>query len=139
MKQHGDKFAITIDVTTSESNADKDFFSRVETIDQNDLPEFEELQLKDENIDLYDHDFMMLYAMDGNNSRGITTSVCVDGRAVDISLGKGIRIPDYITGTFISALLMKTAIWKRHNRSFSRNKKKYSTPRRLMTGSTKCL
>ena len=101
LKQHGEKFCITIDTDVTESNPDRGFYSDTQTITEKDLPDLQEKEIKDIHLNLFNEPFKLLYTVAENYSGTLVTSICVDERAIDIPLLKTEKIPEKISGIFL--------------------------------------
>ena len=63
LKQHGEKFCITIDTDVTESNPDRGFYSDTQTITEKDLPDLQEKEIKDIHLNLFNEPFKLLYTV----------------------------------------------------------------------------
>ena len=101
MKESDTPFHITIDTDVSQENREKQFFSDTQTIQIDDLPNLKEKIILESNIDLFNPSFRILYNVKEDYHEGISTSICVDNRAIDIPLLKNERIPERLGGVFL--------------------------------------
>ncbi len=101
LKKKNESFCITIDTEVTEQNKEKGFFSDTQTITENDLPELKEKVIKTDNIDFFDDTFTLLYTVEENYYKKISTAICVDERAYEINLLKSEKIPEKISGIFL--------------------------------------
>lgn len=101
LKQHGEKFCITIDTDVTEPNPDRGFYSDRQTITETDLPDLLEREIKDVHLNLFNEPFKLLYAIEEKYSGTLVTSICVDERAIDIPLLRTEKIPEKVSGIFL--------------------------------------
>lgn len=101
LKKNKESFCITIDTDVTDQNIEKEFISDTQTITEDDLPELKEKIIKNENIDFFDDTFTILYNVEESYTEKISTAICVDQRAIEISLLKSEKIPEKISGIFL--------------------------------------
>lgn len=91
-KTKGDVLSIIINLATSESNQEKEFYNKSSILTLNDVPELncESLLLND--IDIHDP-FNIYYNIAHEGPRKLTTKICVDGRALPLKLLSPESIP----------------------------------------------
>lgn len=101
MKQINEDFEIIIETDVTEENRDKHFYSDIQTIKLDDLPDLEEKIISDTHIDLFNESFTILYSLKDSYDEKISTSICVDNRAIDFPILKNETIPGNISGVFL--------------------------------------
>lgn len=101
MKETGIRFTIQIETDVLEENRDNQFYSDSVSITEADLPEMEEIIIKDTGLDLFDDELKMLYTVDEDYNGRVSTAICVDERAIEIQILKNEKIPEKINGIFL--------------------------------------
>lgn len=104
-KEKGDHLVINIKLETKESNNTVGFISSEETLSLDDLPKLEKITISDPCIDLL-RSIDIYYSIDHNihKTKSISSSICVDGRALNFDIMPLESVPDgyHIIFLFIS-------------------------------------
>ena len=85
-RRQGRSFLIRLDLQTSESNSQKDFFSGAETITPADLPTLTEVQIQDPLLDAYEGVEMFYRVESGMGQQTFLIAASIDGRTIPIQL-----------------------------------------------------
>lgn len=94
-KEKGDNLVIKIQSEIKEPNETADFISSSESLTLDDLPRLEKEIISDPNIDLL-HSIAVYYSIENDISKvkSITSSICVDGRAMNFDIMPVDSVPD---------------------------------------------
>lgn len=102
LKQQQKDFCLSVTLSTEEENRSKGFYSDTVTMSLNDLPSLQEQIIRDPGLDLFETEFKLLYLVETNNyTDKPITAICVDGRAVELSILNDTSIPAGTNAVFL--------------------------------------
>lgn len=94
-KEKGEQLLIKIKLETKESNESTDFISSEEILTLDDLPVLEKITISDPHIDLIRSiDVYYSIEYDAKKQKSISSSICVDGRALSFDIMPIESVPD---------------------------------------------
>lgn len=100
-KRNKNDFKITIQLETTKTNQQKDFYSEIQRITPNDVPELETKPITDITVHAFAEITMQYRLRQGMGDNLRLTAVCVDGRTIPINLLAPNAIPQNHSAIFL--------------------------------------
>ncbi len=101
LREENKELALTIEVNTETPEPRHEFYSEKIVVTLNDLPEFESASVAGALPDLFNEDFRVLYRFEEHSTQPSSFFLCVDGRALKISLTDSFRMPTGVSARFL--------------------------------------
>lgn len=101
-RAEGKAFQIDISLDVLKPNWSKGFVSGRETLTYQDLPNLKSVSFSIETLDLFQQDFTLLYVVLCDNYKDrVSSSICVDGRAIVFPIFKQADLPPNVSAIFL--------------------------------------